>query len=942
MKRIMKEISIVVLLGVIVIIINRLNYNLFSKVRVNLDIKAVIYCYIVAVLIIITYGMTGKKYWEIRNFIKNFLYLGIFFSIVNMNIIAVCFNVYLLVILYSVRLNHSIKKKNITNNCIIYDSRKTHLNNFVKVLLETDSTGKRYRKNLVLIDGIWGIGKTEFVEQALESSDVSGHKVIKIDVLVYNTRDALVNQALSEIKKILEDEGIISSSIDDLKKVLRIATESYKIKLSNVLDVPTYECIERELPVALNNLEKPIILVVDNLDRVLNENLIIETLGFLHKIYELVNSNLKIIVLADSSKIRELKNIGKDYLNKFFEVRYYLNRVTLEEILEKIEGISISTKSNFNSAILHMSDILKEYVHAINDEEFNAFAKTKSLEMLSKLGNPRNINQIVQMVEIEKEVYKNIFKDTDEFDENIHEWQIILVCSLRIIASDLLEIDYPERDFCNLLSKNESVLNENIRICKSFENLFLIEFLLKLEYLNNTKKSVVKAKNFYRLIKQIPVSNEVIVKDYIENLVDSDIERDSVEKVLLYLNDYSQYFNNENVIKQKYAIIMDRCGKILKNKTIDSNPIIPLFENEKIMEIDKIYSESSNGKSIFNFIDTIADKNDIILKNIKNSYFVELYIYMKKNLDFKDNSLYINKDEIIAEFSRLYFEKFKKNNFKEIIDDINYNSKSKDDYELIKSLKNLRYRLTKIDYQQTSFSLSQFNQALLISKQEELKNNGVETIQVIKKTFEIENELKEIINKNLNCWYNEITKNARLISNNYKINRGISRTHLMYIKVLNNMFYRLIAEKLGDLYQNTNFFRFEISVIGTLIEFNIKRHVKGEIVPLIRKIIETDEVFIENQFIFQNYNTVRYDVSKLENEYKNVFAFNELYKEGMKRKIIYHSKVSDQIMILNNKIKKYGRSFYLIAKLSLLEYKKDMKNEEYDYYQYFLRKLSFD
>lgn len=197
----------------------------------------------------------------------------------------------------------------------------------------------------------------------------------------------------------------------------------------------SFDEVEVNLESDLKKLRNPIIIIVENLERTLERNTVIDTLGVLHKIYSLGNNNIKIVLLADTSKINDLKGM-KDYLDKFFDISITLGSIGFKEILDSTDFSknTIIKKENFIKAFKEITDIL-ESMGSNNQysEEFTKLVSNYSLEMKSCLSNTRNILKIVEESCIVRKKYDNYFIDSNNFNENVYQKLIIIIQVYRYV-----------------------------------------------------------------------------------------------------------------------------------------------------------------------------------------------------------------------------------------------------------------------------------------------------------------------------------------------------------------------------------------------------------------------------------------------------------------------------------------------------------------------------
>ncbi len=552
-----------------------------------------------------------------------------------------------------------------SNNIPIYDSRleeKKYLENILNT--QTNS--------LILIDGEWGIGKTTFVNSVL--SDINGEKIV-IDVLLFNTKTHLVEHTLNEIKTILCKAGLSSNNIRKYSSLLKEISEGvsfFNMKMSNLFKEETFSDLEKSIKNDLKYLKKSPYIVLDNLERVLSEEKIIDILGFLHYLYE--TFNLNIIVLSDTTRlVKKEGKIDRKYLEKFFINQLVLKPARREEIIKSKYLVSLlEENSQINSQILNnVFELLKNNCEKIyedlekvkrdldnKDNRYSNSSKEKihgyikyvegllTTKIDYSLEIPRNVHRFINNFErhITKE---NHFNYTDKLAQEEYLAFIGIVILFQTLFEDIyagkckyLSISY--HPISKLTDSWEKALlkydkDKVIEIKDFLENqLFMEQFFFLLLQGEKYKLGLLKKEIIENIILNRPSDYPVIVKEKIELMEGNNYIRENSLQILEYFNYYISYIELDN--RRNLALYETILSNIENNLTEkDIEEILKSFENNMtLMTLDKtLYQEKRK---------TIAEKFEKVYFNTYWFNRLLIFSYRDEFLDYikaKDFSTYL-------------------------------------------------------------------------------------------------------------------------------------------------------------------------------------------------------------------------------------------------------------------------------------------------------------
>ena len=199
----------------------------------------------------------------------------------------------------------------------LINSRKQDLNNLKNIL---DST-----LDSIIIDDKWGNGKTFFIKKFMKKYNTD-YEFIYIKAPYFQTRQEFRKVFLSELNKVFIKNGIFNTSISNLTKYFGIEIQGITL---NPIEKKYNETIE-EIVKKMCKLNKRIVIVLDDLDRIEKGEDIQEILNFIGEMNIELREKIRLITLSSYNKLNEKvqnhteKKEGEDYLEKYFDKKFYL------------------------------------------------------------------------------------------------------------------------------------------------------------------------------------------------------------------------------------------------------------------------------------------------------------------------------------------------------------------------------------------------------------------------------------------------------------------------------------------------------------------------------------------------------------------------------------------------------------------------------------------
>lgn len=490
-------------------------------------------------------------------------------------------------------------------------------------ILGRGNTAKELGKNILnykskdsLIIGIigkWGSGKTSFINLVLESLPEEKYIIVKFNPWNISTRKQLISDFFLQLYNdigLIDDTEISKEIAKNLKFISQIfkplslipipqisllasGTEKILGSIGNVFDEyakfqeQDLNKIKKELNKILENIDKKILIVIDDIDRLTDEEI--------REIFQLVKSiadfkNTVYLLSYDDIVVKEAldklqNNKGEEYLEKIVQVPIILPFVSKREInkifLNRLEQILEISEENF-------------------DESY-----------FGELYNNGFINNLESIRDIER--YINVFNfGVNTIKEELNLCDYMVITLFKVFEPRLYKyIQEHEQYFTGVKFGGEFEINPD-------EEKELIKQELKEEFKNLKKINKENAKNLietifpkinglynnttyaYDFISEWNSTRRIASPKYFINYFKLDFSKDEISRVeLKRILDFSskdeleQIFNVEN---SKRLELLERVLEIIQKLKVEKRIAFLQF----ILSIaDEL--EDEEVKSLFNF-----------------------------------------------------------------------------------------------------------------------------------------------------------------------------------------------------------------------------------------------------------------------------------------------------------------------------------------------------
>lgn len=616
-------------------------------------------------------------------------------------------------IYYSFSFNDMIKlQKKDKNIILIEDNIKIQKdlfgrNQIINNLSSSISSSMKYNNCFTIgVVGEWGSGKSTIIE--LVKEDINKNEILNKNVVIVDdfdpwaikSQDALV---LAFYNTIIENLGenigyfkrkkIQNALINISTNIPYIGKGIGSFFDNRIDDYTEYKEIKADLKEKLENSNKRLIFIIDNLDR-MNSNNVLFLLTLIGTLFKL--PNITYIVAYDKDRMNTIFKIDK------INSKYFEKIINKEIVIPKIHD---SVKQNIFYNCLKKC-IIWEGCDEFSDEipkkiatKFdNIRSFIKFLNLIIYDINYTSLYQydylIIRTIEFldynlylkiydNKDFVTKIIKDENDFKGKYKDFYEEIKLSsffdlLQLLSGSLSNFNILKnlKENKNLLTNKRIIENYNF-ICNSFyfENYFSFSKYTK-EYIEIKNHFELKYYMTYKKTKTFFDKN----KKYLENSY--------LDALQLYLIDIESIENNDKIINAKLYLFIYFLEKIVNNIFNEYTYILLKTYTYRINKsIIDVYKEISN-----NFSEDFKRERTDYLEKIRNIFITivksEEFFYLE---DISDNFYDANKfNKFLKELSRISKKEYYITIFEKLNDlDRNFTSSNKRTKEFLKNFKEL-------------------------------------------------------------------------------------------------------------------------------------------------------------------------------------------------------------------------------------------------------------
>lgn len=392
--------------------------NIYSLIKINIFKKDflinILWIFLLSLIFFYSFSISFKFYFSVFLGVWLFLILQysidknenwyiqfIFFSIINsisfylvryfqrksFLILSIKILVLYYFILFCIILFKSVyytSKTNLENDGDLFVERKYDLERLLNYLNYFSIIG---------INGEWGSGKSFLTDH------LKNFILIKIDLLSCNV-DEIQTVILNELDKLLKNQGIFSPFSPKLKKILQQGKLFENISQLFVKNDISYSEAITGLRNNLRSINKPVVIVYEDLDRIENTTVIKQILDISEKI---AGNNIKILYQFSETNLLK-KGIERTYLEKYIPFILNLTDIPFKSTLSYVLKQEI-----YKDSLLNEEDFkflyLPVYLPHFNNINCPSTSMRFELKNISIRKTQLFLNELNQVIN-EKEIYK--------------------------------------------------------------------------------------------------------------------------------------------------------------------------------------------------------------------------------------------------------------------------------------------------------------------------------------------------------------------------------------------------------------------------------------------------------------------------------------------------------------------------------------------------------
>lgn len=502
-----------------------------------------------------------KIFLEIKIFLNTISYFYSFSIIFIMGII------FLSTIIYNKQNNNKVEESNEKIKLLSFrEKEKIKLNSMIK----------NKKISSILIESEIGNGKTTLINSLFK--DLQNEEIIYLKLPLIKSVDELKRNLFLELQKIFLkndlDNQFINAFLDNISAFKLGFLEINFGKKENM-----WNTIQK-LQKTLKELDKNIIIVLDDIERENDTYKIYESILFLGELSEYFkDTKTTTLLLAQYSYLEDkLKEINKDtlYLEKYYKYKFKLNEPTPSEFLNKDYRLLIEEAISTTPNLLIDENLKENFINSII-ENINSFFTANEIILNEKNSDFIKIN----IRALEKSI-RNIMYLYNFYIDSYITYCIFTYC--------ILEENF-KSSICSQLSH---ILDENILSEKETKNNILKN------YCNNSLKNYSKSNSYTNLFKEIINIISVYKKGEIlieklnikSNLIKEILDKKTKKTDFFSIDGYGDYIFNlidGNLEKLNIAIENDLIvTKSLLIRVINSVNCPIILSKNSLVKVEKL------------------------------------------------------------------------------------------------------------------------------------------------------------------------------------------------------------------------------------------------------------------------------------------------------------------------------------------------------------------
>ena len=409
-------------------------------------------------------------------------------------------------------------------------------------------------------------------------------------------------------------------------------------------------------------LDKRIVIVLDDLDRIEKGEDIQEILNFIGEINIELGKKIGLITLSSYNKLNKKiqnhteKKEGEDYLEKYFDKKFYLQKVNGEELIEYF-----CKDKNLQKIIKQCKQAIENYYDLEVEKQNITYLSKQTFRNIERL--IKNINISINEIIENKEIYEKIFILFEIFElllpkswENLKRDKMELLLNNIFIYKDNPEINserynqfiyscadevlnYKKSKTQNYFSKYQNIKNFITgKHINNDENILIKEYLETAKIFKFSEDEKKQILDFF--IRDNGISQYDFIQLYIQFELNYKLYLDDITTFIEIINNKSNNCGNSSI--DKYLLITLICKFLLRLNLIslkELGEIAKLNEDNNLSEekLFEKFNQHKNKQEIYKILEFISK---IYSETSQTSKYNTLYSNIKigiKNFTFNDD-----------------------------------------------------------------------------------------------------------------------------------------------------------------------------------------------------------------------------------------------------------------------------------------------------------------